>query len=235
MNNLTTAQYEQLLKPINPSRVKSLDGMHHLEAWDVRAHLIRIFGFGGFSVELLECTHVYEQDTTTRAGKNAYKVGYRATVRLTIHATNAVFTEAAFGESVMPDFKRGDAHDMAIKTAESQALKRAATNLGTQFGLSLYNDGALVDVVRATLISPDEDTHESTPPAPEVPSVASAEQLATIQTLQDQMGFDDEVFLKGVRDAVKDPAITSITALTSEQADTLIARLGKAVEAKRAA
>jgi hypothetical protein len=40
---------------------------------------------------------------------------------------------------------------MAIKTAESDALKRAAINLGTQFGLSLYNNGSPKDVVGTTL------------------------------------------------------------------------------------
>ena len=46
---------------------------------------------------------------------------------------------------------RGEAHDMAIKTAESDALKRAAINLGTQFGLSLYDEGSMKDVVGMTL------------------------------------------------------------------------------------
>jgi hypothetical protein len=52
----------------------------------------------------------------------------------------------------MPDFKRGDVHDMAIKTAESQALKRCATNLGDQFGLSLYRNGSADPVVTVTLV-----------------------------------------------------------------------------------
>lgn len=150
-DGITHQQTRALLRPINPSRVKQLDGMSHLEAWDVRAHLIRVFGFGGWSADLLDCHVLYEQETTTRAGKPAWKVGYRATVRLTIHATGATYTEAAAGESIMPDFKRGDAHDMAIKTAESQALKRCATNLGSQFGLSLYDNGNTLDVVRGVL------------------------------------------------------------------------------------
>lgn len=33
---------------------------------------------------------------------------------------------------------RGEAHDLALKSAVSTALKRAATSLGDQFGLSLY-------------------------------------------------------------------------------------------------
>lgn len=254
MSHITSAQQAQLLKPINPSRVKNLDGTHHLEAWDVRAHLIRVFGFGGFSIELMDCVQVYEQDTTTRAGKAAYKVGYRATVKLTIHSLNAVYTAAAFGESIMPDFKRGDTHDMAIKTAESQALKRAAMNLGTQFGLSLYNDGSMLDVVRATLVGcEDDDTVTTTAETASVVTdtetvntttdtmalslvdVATPEQIHTITVLRDAMGFTDEVFLKGVRDAIKEPSITDIATLTSEQASVLITRLSKAAEAKQAA
>lgn len=44
-----------------------------------------------------------------------------------------------------------DAHDLALKTADSQALKRAAVNCGDQFGLSLYNGGTLEPVVLGTL------------------------------------------------------------------------------------
>ena len=38
--------------------------------------------------------------------------------------------------------------DFAVKTAESDALKRAATYLGTQFGLSLYDGGSTREIVR---------------------------------------------------------------------------------------
>jgi hypothetical protein len=47
---------------------------------------------------------------------------------------------------------------MAVKTAESDALKRCAVNLGTQFGLSLYQNGATVDVVQRTLDIEEEAT-----------------------------------------------------------------------------
>ena len=46
---------------------------------------------------------------------------------------------------------------MAVKTAESDALKRAAINLGDQFGLSLYNNGSTAPVVTQTLAG---DTNE---------------------------------------------------------------------------
>lgn len=150
---LTNEQITVLLKGIAPSRVAQMDGMSHMEGYDVRAMLIRMFGFTGWDDIALEPAQMlYEQETTTRAGKPAYKVAYRATRRLVIrdfvgnHLAN--YDGSAVGESIMPDFKRGDAHDMAIKTAETQALKRCATNLGDQFGLSLYNKGSQKPLVR---------------------------------------------------------------------------------------
>lgn len=78
-------------------------------------------------------------------------------MKLTIHGgwSIATYTEAAAGDS-QNNPSRADAHDMAIKTAESQAFKRAAVNLGDQFGLSLYKDGSTSAVVRDTLVKPED-------------------------------------------------------------------------------
>lgn len=154
---LTRRQTDVLLLDLSPSRVAHTQGQSNMAAWDIRAHLTRVFGFARWTDEALEpTTLLYEQQTETNAGKAAYKVAYRSTRRLTIMAPDgtpvAFYDGSAVGESTMPDFKRGDAHDMAMKTAESQALKRCAVNLGTQFGLSLYNQGATKDVIRVTLV-----------------------------------------------------------------------------------
>lgn len=165
---LSIAQYEQLLKPLNSTRVskRSQGGakLSYLEAWDVKAHLTRIFGFGGWSSEVLEASMACEDK-----GERNFDVSYRVVLRLTIHGIrqdggDAVFTEAAVGSAHLP--QRGEAHDMAIKTAESDALKRAAINLGTQFGLSLYDQGSTRDVVGRTL-SPA--FHDETTVITEVP------------------------------------------------------------------
>jgi hypothetical protein len=157
-----------LLRPINPSRVFRKEGQSHLAAWDVRAHLIRCFGFAGWSAETVALELIHDLETTTKAGKSARKVAYRAHVRLTIHATGATYSEWATGEATMPDFKHGDAHDFALKTAESQALKRCAMNLGSQFGLSLYDNGNMNDVVRGVFSVKFDDavtvTDEGTEP-----------------------------------------------------------------------
>lgn len=153
---LTAEQIGVLLRPIRPGRVRLLDGMSHLEAYDVRAHLTRVFGFARWSEDLVDLVLLYDEPTETKAGKPAYTVAYRATVRLTINAPDgthlATYTEAATGGNVMPAFKRADGHDFAIKTAVSQALKRCVTNLGDQFGLSLYRAGSKDPLVLTTLV-----------------------------------------------------------------------------------
>lgn len=139
--DLTVEQVKTLLAPINPSRVQNLKGQSHLEAWDVRRWLNRVFGFGGWSDETLELVCVAEREINP----GRWTVIYRAQVRLTVKTTDGR-TLTAYDDAAMGDSRNqpslGDAHDMAMKTALSQALKRCAHNLGDAFGLSLYNDGS---------------------------------------------------------------------------------------------
>lgn len=150
---LNEAQQAALLKGINERRVakRSQSGMtlSYLETWDVKAHLIRIFGFGGWSWDVKAAELAFEDKNE----KGQWNVGYRVIGTLHISDLNCTYTEAAVGSSNNP--QRGEAHDMAIKTAESDALKRAAINLGDQFGLSLYNSGKIAPVVIETLKSGD--------------------------------------------------------------------------------
>lgn len=153
---LTDEQIATLLQPVNPKRVqkdkksKGKQSRSHLAAWDVRRWLTRIFGFVGWSDETLSLDLVHESPTKLgEAQRPGWKVVYRAQVRLVIKNLDGVvlttFDDGAIGGSNLPDI--ADAHDMAMKTALSQALKRCAMNLGDQFGLSLYNDGSTEPVV----------------------------------------------------------------------------------------
>jgi recombination DNA repair RAD52 pathway protein len=146
---LNNRQYDQLLRPLNPTRVaqRSQAGRNfsYLETWDVKAHLIRIFGFGGWSWNVLKAELAFEDQNE----KGNWNVGYKVIGRLYIPSLECDYSEASVGSATLP--QRGDAHDMAVKSGESDALKRAAINLGTQFGLSLYKNGSLEDVVVVTL------------------------------------------------------------------------------------
>lgn len=154
MYGLTPEQYEQLLKPLNPTRVAKRQqagrSLSYLEAWDVKAHLIRIFGFGGWTWKVNTADLAFEDKNE----KGQWNVGYKVIGSLIIESLHCTYTEAAVGSSSLP--QRGEAHDMAVKTAESDALKRAAINLGTQFGLSLYDNGNINDVVKSTLVVPSD-------------------------------------------------------------------------------
>jgi hypothetical protein len=170
--SLTKQQVEMLLKPIAPSRVlRDNKGMSHVSQQDIRAHLTRAFGFGGWSSSITDLTMVREAHAI-KGGKetDGWAVTYRATVRLEVRDPQgqpvASFEDVATGTSPnLPTL--GDAHDFACKVAVSMALKRAATNLGDGFGLSLYNKGQVAPLVIKTLVMPDGEGEDASSEVPE--------------------------------------------------------------------
>lgn len=154
------AQKRQLLKPIKGERVMHLDGHSHLSQQDVRAHLIRTFDFGGFDIEILDIGLVFEQQYDKPATNNkperkgVWDACYKAVVRLTIRNPELeVVTILEDGSTATASAQgtRGAAHDLAYKSAISLSIKRAATSLGDQFGLGLYNKGSQAAIVRNTI------------------------------------------------------------------------------------
>jgi len=146
-------QVKQLLQPINPRRVlRDPRGNAHVSQQDITAHLNRMFGFGGWSKEVLDISLVYEEERTDKPGK--WNVCYKALVRLTVKDPDgkyiSQYDDGSMG--VAQNQTRGDAHDLAYKSAVSLSTKRAAKDLGDQFGLSLYNKGQMTALVGATLV-----------------------------------------------------------------------------------
>jgi recombination DNA repair RAD52 pathway protein len=174
---ITDEQIEVLLRPLHPGRVSTRTQggttLSYVEAHDVKATLSRVFGFGGFDAEVID-TKVLSITSVEKGGKDQWTVLATSTVRLTIHATGAVYAETAAASQVGPQV--GEVCDFAIKTASSDALKRCAIYLGTQFGLSLYA-GTTKDVVKA-IFAPDQWT-EYVPPAPPSPEVQAMLDRAT--------------------------------------------------------
>lgn len=158
---LTPEQLTMLLTPLNPTRVKQHKGNAHLEAWDVRRWLTRIFGFAGWDDDILsmECIHSVTSPIGSDPSplKHRCTAVYRVTMRLTVkdQQGNVLghWDDGATGEGIN-QVSVGDAHDLALKAALSQALKRCAVNLCDQFGLSLYNEGDIRGVVVRTLGHP---------------------------------------------------------------------------------
>lgn len=153
-NYLSPEQVTLLLKPIHPQRVLSLKNMAYVAGHDVRAELNRVFGFARWDQELLRQDLICDREVKTKAGSPAFYVLYRSTVRLSVRAVDGTplcfYDGTHVGESTHP--VQGDAHGNAVTNSETYALRRAAINLGDQFGLSLYNNGSLDAIVRWTLV-----------------------------------------------------------------------------------
>lgn len=155
-------QITQLLRPINPNRVLAVQGHSHVSQQDITAHLIRMFGFGNFDIEVLDTALIFEsQKLDLKTGEvvpNKWDVCYRAMVRITVR--NAVGETVARYENgstaTAQNQSRGDGHDLAYKSAISLSIKRAAIALGDQFGLSLYNKGQKSALVMRTLVGGGE-------------------------------------------------------------------------------
>lgn len=158
---LDDSQMWMLMQPLHPSRVshRSQGGANlaYVEAYDIKATLIRIFGFGGFSAEVSDAKilAIREHETTPSHHKRdgtakTPEVIAQSTVTLTIFGLgpdgqDVRYTETAVGSNSGYDI--GDVADNAIKSASSDALKRCAIYLGTQFGLGLYNQGSTKEIV----------------------------------------------------------------------------------------
>ena len=156
---LNLRQIAQLLQPINPKRVlRDGKGMAHVAQQDVTAHLSRVFGFTGWDKAILHEELIFESERLN-VGKPSgrWDCAYRVRIRLIIKDPegNVVTTKEDGSVGVAQNQVRGDAHDLAYKSAISLALKRCAKDLGDQFGLSLYSKGDTNAIVKATLVGMD--------------------------------------------------------------------------------
>lgn len=158
----TWDQVQQLLRGINEKRVLADGkGKAYLAQQDVTAHLIRVFGFGGFDTEIQSVELVFEENAIDKQTKepnpNRWNVCYRAVMELTVKDPDgrvvARYQNGSTGDAT--NQTRADGHDLAMKSAISLAMKRCAINLGDQFGLSLYNRGQVKPIVIATKVLPD--------------------------------------------------------------------------------
>lgn len=150
---LSERQLRSLLANLNANRVSGRKQggrtLSYLEAWDVRAALIKVFGFGGFSATADEARVINTESVMNSQNKPNVRITVMCRMTLVIPQLGATYSEYAASSQQGND--PGEVLDFAIKTAESDALKRCAINLGTQFGLSLYNDGKTEDVIRVVL------------------------------------------------------------------------------------
>jgi DNA recombination protein Rad52 len=140
----TKEQTDALAAPLDKANVKSRSQagreLSYVEAWHAIAEANRIFGFDAWDRETVELRQLGEaRATTDKYGKEQFRVGYAARVRVRVYAGEHVITREGCGFGSGIDKDPDQAHESALKEAESDAMKRALMTFGNPFGLALYD------------------------------------------------------------------------------------------------
>lgn len=140
------AQNKSLAADLSSANVKARKqggrDVSYIEGWRVIAEANRIFGFDGWTRETVETKCVAERERTI--GKEQYQkpgwgVSYIARVRVIVFAGDSLVTREGVGAGHGIDVDLGQAHESAIKEAETDAMKRGLMTFGNPFGLALYD------------------------------------------------------------------------------------------------
>ena len=133
-------QLAALTAPLARSHVSSRDQgrgkVAYVQSWVVISEANRIFGFDGWQRQTLltRCVNQAERPIG-RDQKPGWGVTYIARVRITVGPI--VREGCGAGHGIDADL--GQAHESAIKEAETDAMKRALMTFGNPFGLALYD------------------------------------------------------------------------------------------------
>ena len=143
-------QITALSAPLDRAKVRQREQgrsqVSYLEGWQVIAEANRIFGFDGWQRETvaLRCVNQSERTIgargTSRDQRPGWGVTYTARVRITVgEGTGAQLIREGCGAGHGIDTDLGQAHESALKEAETDAMKRALMTFGNAFGLALYD------------------------------------------------------------------------------------------------
>ena len=124
-------------------RVQAGQTLSYIEGWYAIAEANRVFGFEGWDRETVSLRCVWEG---ARQGRSA--CAYIAQVRIRVRAGDILVCRDGHGSGMGSGSSPGEAHETAVKEAETDATKRALVTFGNVFGLCLY-DRAQKQVRRA--------------------------------------------------------------------------------------
>ena len=155
MSGFSTRQLKKLATSFDTSRVRSREQngktLFFIEGWFAISEANRIFGYDGWDREMVH----FERSYSNVVGGQVH-CGYLARVRVRVRAgkTDIVREGSGFGSGVSAN--QSEAHDIALKGAETDATKRALATFGDRFGLLLYDKDRLMRLTVPP--SPDRKT-----------------------------------------------------------------------------
>jgi DNA recombination protein Rad52 len=116
------------------TRVKNGFTLSYVEGWRVIFEANRIFGFDGWDRETVDSSCIWKDNRSGRA-----VCSYMARVRIQVRAGDHLVIREGTGAGHCEANHMGEAHENALKEAETDATKRALSTFGNSFGLALYD------------------------------------------------------------------------------------------------
>ncbi|MFS6818197.1 RAD52 family DNA repair protein [Synechococcus lacustris Tous-12m] len=168
----STQQQHALAAPLDRANVQyrnqSNRSFSYLEGWHVIAEANRIFGFDGWQRETIELKCVCERERNIgRDGRTGWGVTYTAKVRIRVgDGSTAQLIREGSGAGHGIDADLGQAHESALKEAETDAMKRALMTFGNPFGLALYDkqQRQVIDTTPQRATGPRPETQRAESP-----------------------------------------------------------------------
>lgn len=121
--------------PANRLRTRVVNGkeISYIEGWYAISEANRIFGLDAWDRETFETRCVLARDV-----RGNFTAIYTAKVRVTVRTAGASVVREGHGIGEGRGGGPIEAHEMAMKAAETDATKRALSTFGKPFGLALY-------------------------------------------------------------------------------------------------
>ena len=134
----TEAQVKSLEAKLDSKHVRTRRGqdttLAYVEGWHVIAEANRIFGYDAWDRHTLSTRCVW-----SNAANHHFAAAYIAKVRIAVRAGSITITREGCGSGNAKAPAPGEAHELALKAAETDATKRALATFGNPFGLALYD------------------------------------------------------------------------------------------------
>jgi hypothetical protein len=108
--------------------------LSYIEGWYAIAEANRVFGFDSWDRET-----VWAECVWSEAKRDTKLCAYAARVRIKVRAGETLVCREGSGVGHGSGATLGEAHESALKEAETDAMKRALVTFGNLFGLALYD------------------------------------------------------------------------------------------------
>ena len=189
---LTDWQRDQLDARLDAKHVKTRDKgrakLSYVEGHYVIRQMNHIFGPTGWSRHTTEMRLIHDEVYLGSSDREGRLVGYVAQVEVTVYLPEGPRSSNGWGYGEGIEYKNfAQAHESAVKEAETDAMKRACILFGDPFGLELYGGSN----GRA---APSGETIRKRQVKPEAPGTWGKETADKFRQAADAIGMPPEIY-----------------------------------------